>query len=600
MPIDPVTIGAVTGAAKLLEKPLANLYSSATGPFKKLAANWVVAGKRDSIVQLIEEVELVRTISGADRVPLSSFYYPCRILDSPTSKAPKAVNSVVDISPDKNIIIQGTVGQGKSILMRYLCVQELRRGTHIPIFIELRTIESNSSLKSVVLSTLESVGFGTLSEDDLQFLLKNGSLIFFLDGFDEIKRELAIPIQTELNAIMRFAPTTRWVVSTRPGSLAGHISGLPRLRMVRLAQLTNEDFDPFLEALKVPAETRVKLIAAITSSPTEIRGVLRTPLMLTLLNMTFGTSTHVPGTLHEFYESMFLFLVYRHDETKPGFVRQKATRLSNSELQDAFEHFAFLSKEYGVSLSDDEFANCARNAAKLCDSEFTPEGFRTDLTETVCLMLRDGLKTAYIHRSIQEFFSAFFVKHLGAEDQVRKIYERINSTTYMNWQQELRFLEQIDKYRYIEYFRLPVIRSFLVGCGYKRDAAVCLTKADFLRFLSTQPIYYVPREAEAKPTTHWIVGVTVTKDFNAATFEVSKLFDCDGYTNDLSALFGLTRVASSKITRLDKRYRSPSPETNAALAKFRDFAKKMDKEQQKMERILSDRKTHFRDLLLPT
>ena len=182
--------------------------------------------------------------------------------------------------------------------------------------------------------------------------------------------------------------------------------------------------------------------------------------MLTLLHLTFGTSAHIPDTLHEFYEGMFNVLVSRHDEMKPLYVREKATALSNSDLQTVFEHFCFLAKDHGVALSEEQFSDCAKRAAKLTSLSFTPEGLKTDLTEIVCLMLVDGLKIAFIHRSIQEFFTAFFLKHLEQEKKVKAIYERLAKSPLV-WSQELRFLQQIDRYRYAEHYRLPIIEKFL-------------------------------------------------------------------------------------------------------------------------------------------
>jgi hypothetical protein len=593
--VDPVTTGALAVGAKALEKPLSGLLSAAWEPVRILARQWAVAGKRDAIVQSMAEVELVRTVSGPDRVPLSSFYYPAKIHDIRSQKAVRQVRLASEIAVDKNILLYGTVGQGKSIFMRYLCLQELQAGRKIPIFIELRTIELDGTLKKSILQSMAEIGFEGLREVDLPFLLGTGSLIFFLDGFDEIKKELAFSLQSELITLMKTHPTTRWVISTRPGSLAYHIANLPFLQVVRIAPLTDDDFEPFLTALCVPDKSRRALLEAIGKSPTEIKGVLRTPLMLTLLNMTFGTSTQVPSTLHEFYESMFLFLVYRHDETKPGFVRPKATNLTNAELQNAFEHFAFLSKEHGVSLSDEEFSLCTKRTATLSGLQFTSEGLRTDLTETVCLMMRDGLRTAYIHRSIQEFFAAFFVKHLGEEQHVKLIYERLSGNDVMAWQQELRFLEQIDRFRYMEYFRLPAIRKFLAACSYTASKQVGVTKVNFLSYLRTQPIIAAPNP-DGK--NFWIIGLKADRSFDVFTLEVSKLLACDGYIDDAELL---PKAVGSKsgIQKMDRYFLKNDADCVSALTKFRDFVRRIYKEQLRIEKSLHERKGNLCDLLLP-
>lgn len=293
------------------------------------------------------------------------------------------------------------------------------------------------------------------------------------------------------------------------------------------------------------------------------------------------------------YESMFLFLVYRHDETKLSYIREKATSLSNTELQEAFEHFAFLTKQYGVSLSDEEFSLCSKGAAKLTRLSFTPEGFRTDLTEIVCLMQRDGVRTAFIHRSIQEFFAAFFLKHLEKEDAVKKIYEGIKGGQIYAWAQELKFLEQIDKYRYIEYYRLPAVRKLLQSCEYNSTGRVPVTKANFLKHLSGQPIVMVDldRNGAYQP-------VVLRRDARYTPF-----------TNDVAKLFGRAILIDQELAPNRRSNFNAGLLTLAAFAKkdpekfieahagFVELGKRLDREQVKLERVLADRSDNFREIL---
>jgi NACHT domain len=600
MPI--LTAGAIALTYKTLEKPLNDLYGTSITSLKVLSKKWKMSGKRDSLVQSINETERTRTIFSATPVPLSSFYYPSKINDHRSSKPARLVENLDQITVDKNILLLGTVGQGKSILMRYLCIQELKQGKKIPIFLELRTLETKDTVQSKLIETLDILGFDDIDQQAFDDLLNHGCFIFFLDGFDELKRELALAVQSELSRLMTKTTNTRWVISSRPGSLSSHISGLPRLHPVSIHPLADDDFDPFLKALNVKTEIREQLVKAIMSSPSEIKGVLKTPLMLTLLNLTFGTSTHIPDTLHEFYESMFLFLVYRHDETKPGYVRQKATQLSNAELQDAFEYFSYLSKDYGVSLSDEDFNICAKNTSKLTTLTFTPDGFRTDLTETICLMQRDGIRTAFIHRSIQEFFTAFFIKHLGAEGTVKSIYERIKGAALTNWQQELRFLEQIDKYRYIEYHRLPAINKFLLDCGFKPNSKIAVTKDSFIKYLASQPILAIAGRSRSHPKRNYFVVVfSGESSFTSFTAELGAILNADGTIKDsidesrLDLMFG---SGNNKNIHKNIAKQLKGGEFTNTLIKFRALVRKTEKEQISLNKILADRKENFRDILL--
>ncbi len=315
------------------------------GGIKSLVKRWVVSGVRDSIVQKIGEVEMVRTIFKSDLVPLSSFYYPPRIVKGSSSVPEIVINGLDDLEGVGNVVLYGTVGQGKSMFMRNLCVSELRIGKRIPVFVELRNIDEKNGIIDLIRSSMEMVGFFDISNDAVDFLLSNSGFCIFLDGFDEIKRQRAIQSYQALNKLIGKYPNTRWVVSSRPGGAATSLQAIPNVTRLRLVDLSDGDFDPFLKKLGVGSAHREKLLDAIKNSHTNVKGVLTTPLMLTLLKETFGVSAHIPENLHDFYEALFHVLAWRHDDIKDMYQRERATSLSNSDLQEAFEAFSFLSRE---------------------------------------------------------------------------------------------------------------------------------------------------------------------------------------------------------------------------------------------------------------
>jgi hypothetical protein len=391
----------------LLQKPIEDLCQGATGLIKGIGKKWQAAGIADSIVQRVEDLERVRTMFSNEPVALSSFYYPSKVHSAQHARSPMSVNSLTDLNKDGNVLIAGTLGQGKSMFMRHLCVQEAKTASSVPLFIELRGIDGENGIDSLLRNALQLLGFTDIDGTILAFLFLSGRFVVFADGYDEVKREFALQTQHDMTLLMNQYPATRWIVSTRPGSLADHLQTVPNLRHYYLTPLTEDDFSPFLENLKIPAEQRLRLLSEIKGSQTQVKGVLTTPLMLTLLVETFGSGARIPNNLHDFYVSIFIVLVWRHDNLKPMFQRQRATSLSNGDLQDVFEAFAFLTKEFGVSLNDEQFAEASKNAARICNKEFHPEGLKNDLTDAVCLMMRDGLKTAFIHRAFKSFLRHF-------------------------------------------------------------------------------------------------------------------------------------------------------------------------------------------------
>ncbi|WP_186130300.1 NACHT domain-containing protein [Burkholderia gladioli] len=469
--------GALIGAGShFLKKPFEDFYSSCTNGIKSFAKTWMAAGAIDRLEQRIEELEKIRTIVSRQVSTLSEIYYPAHIINSRKQTIP--VSSVESISTDKNILITGTAGQGKSVLMRYLAVQELRLGNRVPLFIELRRIDK---MNGIVELLKQQLNLQSESTDDelLMHLLSRGNVTLLLDGFDEVPRELVLDVRDRLADLIAKHKKIKVVISSRPGALCAHVQDLPKIIQVEIAELGESDFEPFLIKIGTDPTVLGKLLQAVNSSSTQVKRLLKTPLMLTLLVLTCGGKQQIPDTLPEFYDSLFRVLAVMHDETKPGYVREMATKLTYAELEQLFECFSFVSREKfeRPSLNPSQFEESIQIAIDYSGHGCTPEGFRTDVSETVCLMVREGVDTTFIHKSIHEYYTARFVKSLPDDETARQAYDSISEARLLSWGAELRFLEQIDPIRYKIFFRKQQIERFLEKCSHKPTNRKPITKA---------------------------------------------------------------------------------------------------------------------------
>ncbi len=591
---------AATIAAAALKKPLEDAYNAATGAVKSLVQKWMVSGVRDSIALKIEEVEMVRTIFKSDLVPLSSFYYPSRVRSGGIAGQSWIAATLDELKTTGNILLYGTVGQGKSMFMRNLCVWELREGKRIPIFVELRNIDERNGILDLVQSAMESLGFAGLDNESLDFLLSNVGFSIFLDGFDEIKRQHALSCHQGIQKLIIKYPRTRWVLSSRPGGAAVNLQAIPGITRLTLCELMETDFDPFLARLGSDEGHRRKLLDAIRASSTDVKGVLKTPLMLTLLKETFGVSAHIPDNLHDFYEALFHVLSWRHDDIKDMYQRERATSLSNSELQESFEAFSFLSKEYGVSLTDSQFSKCAKDSAKLVGKSFTPEGLKNDLTTVVCLMAPDGLRTAFIHKSIQEFFAAFFIKDFTDTSLVAQFYRALRQQKLLTWSQEISFLEQLDNDRYVEHFLLPSIDEFLLNIGYSKTSRMKLTKASLYEFLNKLSIIGVQPIASSQ-SAKTILVISIDSDiFNETTQRF--VWHCLPRTEMMLAPKDVieTLITSQEIRRLkfETHFKNNPQVGEGILRRAREFCDRVSREKNKYEKSISLRKNDVAKIFL--
>ena len=129
----------------LLKKPFEDLVASSKDGLKGYFQTWEAAGAIDSLVLKIEEVEQLLTIASRNKSTISEIYYPAKVKEGRSSKVINHAEELLT-AKERCAIVLGTAGQGKSTFLRFLCVQELKKGLKIPLFIELRKIDSESDL----------------------------------------------------------------------------------------------------------------------------------------------------------------------------------------------------------------------------------------------------------------------------------------------------------------------------------------------------------------------------------------------------------------------------------------------------------------------
>ncbi|BCE03611.1 hypothetical protein [Marinicellulosiphila megalodicopiae] len=117
---------------------------------------------------------------------LNSFFYPPKVEGS--NRKLISLNEIININDANGILITGSLGQGKSILLKYLQFLELNTGHSIPIFIELRKIKDPDSMINEACKKINMLGL-SCSLKLFSFLLGEGKLSIFMDGFDETPLE---------------------------------------------------------------------------------------------------------------------------------------------------------------------------------------------------------------------------------------------------------------------------------------------------------------------------------------------------------------------------------------------------------------------------
>ena len=405
----------------------------------------------------IGKVRFVKTLWQVDKaVDIGTFYCESHVH---IGSIRKKIVSIVDLGSSGNLVVEGIAGQGKSIFLRYLCSVELVRAEFIPVFLELRRVRKGPGLLDHIKSTLAEFGL-KVNLEQLEALLSSGRILLLLDGFDEVDEDNKSWLIDEIEHLAKCYDSVRVIVTSRPQS---GIEVSPVFQVVKLSDLAEDEYEAVIFRLLEDSATASDLIKRVQSHGGQVKELLKTPLLVTLLVLIYKASQEIPAQLSDFYDSIFKLLLQRHDGTKPGYRRRRLCRMNDSDYRRVFEALCFLAKKHKQGPLDHQTINAtAQDALKAVNIDEDSEDLLNDIIKITCLIVKDGEEYRFIHKSVQEYYAACFIK--SKPDVISKqIYERmfLSSLWSGKWGHELDFLGEIDTYRFRKYGVIPAICSYL-------------------------------------------------------------------------------------------------------------------------------------------
>lgn len=309
----------------------------------------------------------------------------------------------------RRIIIVGTGGAGKTMIMRYLALEfnSAPNGT-IPIFVELRNL-TKFDRDGFYRAIFDLVTPIRQTADHELFLkgLHQGIFTLLLDGFDEV------PIQDR--EILHFCiqkavldyPIVKVIISTRPDI---DTTGWNSYDTYYVQPLSNEQAISLITKVEFPETLKSAFIDKLTSGAFAMQATfVSIPLLCCLLLLTFSEYMEVPSRITVFYEQAFETLYRRHDRSKV-WKRVHSSGLDADRFRLVFSAFCYRTLALGdLSFTDIELTTHLEKAILVSEIDVSSDAMATDLVSAVCLIMRDGLRLHFVHRSFQEYFAALFL-----------------------------------------------------------------------------------------------------------------------------------------------------------------------------------------------
>ena len=313
------------------------------------------------------------------------------------------------------IIISGTGGLGKSMMMRHLlldAVEKYKEYKYLPVFIALKDYNSSKydNLLDYIYEEVSSFEPKILKEK-LEDVMASGRCLLLLDGLDEIKNAERKEFEKKLEKLTNGFGDSIFVISSRPFT---HYISFGRFTKMNLAPFSKEQSVKLIEKLDMgpdmnPLKDKFQ-IDLEKSLYDEHREFAENPLLLTIMLMTYKNHSNIPVKMHKFYSKAYDTLFAEHDAIKPGgYVREYKTGLTQERFEEYVDEFCFLSyQDENFDITDED---CKQYFLQLESVEednpsFTWKDFMDDLTYAVCLMYEEGGKYHFLHRSFQEYFCA--------------------------------------------------------------------------------------------------------------------------------------------------------------------------------------------------
>ena len=428
-----------------------------------------------------ERLNQMKTLAtGLDVVPivgLNSIYVNMAVKYTnnrdKTNKDIEVIKAEDLLDINNNVLIVGTGGAGKTMMLKYLFLNTKNRGSYIPVFLELRKL---SGQKPGSISILQLI-YNSMMDYDvdlpleyLEYSLQQNKYLFLLDGLDEVDETIHTETVYEIQRFCAKYPKNACIVTSR--EIKGYFHILETFAWVKALPL---DINKALCLVKKLGGDGEKNMAFCEELKADLfvkhDTFAENPLLLTMMFLVYMRNGSIPDHLVDFYSKCFEVLYSVHDSHHKGNYKRhfKCKDLTEQEFRRIFASFCFssyLKSKYEFS-EDEIIAYLNPCIAKGTDKEIKPEDYLNDLQDAVCLIVKEGEVYRFVHRSFQTFFAAIHTDGLNDEQQqnlMKMLLNKIVSDSEIDY---YILLHQINTERFYANVLEPSLKEFVseINCS---------------------------------------------------------------------------------------------------------------------------------------
>jgi len=386
------------------------------------------------------------------------------------------------------ISIIGRAGSGKSTLTKFIFLSAIRCQFKIPIIVQLRNFnQSNKTLSDYIIDRFLK---GNIKENDslMELSLSKGNYLFILDGYDEVISSKQHKLNSELVEFIENNKNNYFILTSRPG---GGAEQLPYLITYKIKPFSKNDIVSFIRKVIISQERRrliladIKILNQENSTFNVFKSYLSNPLLLSMFLKTYEFFPELPSNKQIFYRNIFDTLYSFHDSLdNSGLVRERKSGLRRSDFENFLKAYCYTTYfRQELVFTRAQILNIISKICKSLNIKCDSTDMLYDLTTSIGIMIEEGNRFTFPHRSLQEYFCALFIHDLP-DNKKDQVYEKYRSLLMSNSNYgEYNFWEicsEVDTFSFNSLFAIKSI-SYILDEFKKSSSFVSLFKMfDFI------------------------------------------------------------------------------------------------------------------------
>ena len=377
---------------------------------------------QDYITKTVEKCSILNTlIFPNEQILIGNIYQPLTLIGNGYNQQEKIK---IEAFPDalfkkyQRILISDSAGMGKSTLSKFICLQAITESKGIPVFIELRKLNSSNTIIQEFLRQLNSID-KVFDQDFILRLLKLGEFIIILDGYDEISNDEKENVTQSVKNFISDCSENYFLLTSRP---EGALSAFGDFKITNIKGLRNSEAFELLRRFDKITNTNLSdsLIYEIKEGNNQVNDFLVNPFLVSLLYKAYSFKRDIPSRKSTFYNEVYTALYQDHDLSKDSYKRGKISKLDIHDFRLVLREFANHTAkkgevEYEKQKAIQYISECK---AKLSSIDFRESYFVEDILTTVPIFTTEGNNIKWAHKSFQDYFAAEYISFHARKEQI--------------------------------------------------------------------------------------------------------------------------------------------------------------------------------------